>query len=31
MELELACSGDIVERQELLNGTKTVTIEGATF
>jgi hypothetical protein len=29
MELELACSGDIVERQELLNGTKTVTIEGA--
>jgi hypothetical protein len=29
MELELNCSGDVVERQELLNGTKTVTIEGA--
>lgn len=29
MELELNCRGDIVERQELLNGTKTVTIEGA--
>ena len=29
MELELNCSGDVVERQELLNGTKTVAIEGA--
>jgi hypothetical protein len=28
MELELACTGDVVERQELLNGTKTITIEG---
>jgi hypothetical protein len=29
MELEISCSGDVVERQELLNGTKTITIEGA--
>jgi hypothetical protein len=29
MELHIAISGDIVERQELLNGTQTITIEGA--
>jgi hypothetical protein len=29
MELEIAINGDIVERQELLNGTQTITIEGA--
>jgi len=26
MELEIAINGDIVERQELLNGTQTITI-----
>jgi hypothetical protein len=29
MELRVEISGEIVERQELLNGTETVTIEGA--
>ncbi len=28
--MEIEISGDIVERQELLNGTRTVTLEGAT-
>ena len=28
MKLELRVTGDLVERQELLNGTQTVTIEG---
>ena len=30
MNLDLAFAGDIVERQELLNGAQTVTLEGAT-
>ncbi len=30
MDLELAFTGDIVERQELLNGAETATLEGAT-
>jgi hypothetical protein len=29
MQLSIAISGDVVERQELLNGTQTITIEGA--
>jgi hypothetical protein len=29
MELRIEFSGDVVERQELLNGTQTITIEGA--
>jgi hypothetical protein len=29
MELRIAITGDIVERQELLNGTQTITLEGA--
>jgi hypothetical protein len=29
MELRIKISGDVVERQELLNGTQTITIEGA--
>lgn len=28
MDLRIAFSGDIVERQELLNGTQTITVEG---
>jgi len=30
MEFEIRIEGDVVERQELLNGTETVTLEGAT-
>ena len=30
MDLELEFTGDVVERQELLNGTETVTVEGVT-
>ena len=29
MEVEIEIAGDVVERQELLNGTQTVTLEGA--